>query len=222
MTLDVVMLGPPGAGKGTQAKRVATARGIPHVSTGDILRAAIASGSPLGRQVKTVLDAGQLVGDDIVIEVMRKRLASPDARAGVVLDGFPRRVHQAQALDEMLADRGALVIVDLTVTDAEVVERLSRRRVCARCGAIAGSSDASPAASCSSCSGVLEQRSDDSEDVVLERLAVYRRDTAPLVEFYMERSTFRTVDGAQPPEAVSAAVSSAIADAAAVVNPVSQ
>lgn len=221
MTLDVVMLGPPGAGKGTQATRVATARGIPHVSTGDMLRAAIASEIPLGRQVKAVLDAGQLVGDDIVIEVVRDRLGAPDALAGVVFDGFPRRVLQAQALDEMLADRGALVIVDLTVTDAEVVGRLSRRRVCAACGAIAGSGDAPPSDACSRCGGVLRQRSDDREDVVCERLAVYRRDTAPLVEFYRERPTFRAVDGTQPPEAVSAAVAVAIADAAAAVSPVS-
>ncbi len=220
MTLDVLLLGPPGAGKGTQAKRVANARGIPHVSTGDMLRAAIASENPLGRQVKAALDAGQLVGDDIVIEVVRDRLALPDARAGVVLDGFPRRVFQAQALDEMLADRGALAIVDLTVTDAQVAERLSRRRVCSTCGAIAGAE--LPRTVCPSCGGAFEQRSDDSEHVVRERLAVYRRDTAPLVEFYQGRPTFRAVDGAQPPDVVAAAVAVAIDDAVAAESAVSQ
>ena len=220
MTLDVVLLGPPGAGKGTQAKRVANARGIPHVSTGDMLRAAIASESPLGRQVQAVLDAGQLVGDDIVIEVVRERLSLPDARAGVVLDGFPRRVVQAQALDEMLADRGALAIVDLAVTDAQVVERLSRRRVCSTCGAIAGRG--SPQTVCPSCGGALEQRCDDSEHVVRERLAVYRRDTAPLVEFYQGRPMFRAVDGGRPPDVVAGAVAGAIDDAVAAVSSVSQ
>ena len=205
------MLGPPGAGKGTQAKRLAADRGIPHVSTGDILREAVQAGTELGRQAKAVMDAGQLVSDDIMVGIVRERLDRPDAVAGFVLDGFPRTVPQAKALDAMLGDRDPLVVVDLAVADDDLVERLSRRRVCGSCGAIVGASQGGePPTTCERCGGALAQRSDDREEVVRERLAVYRQNTAPLVDFYRDRPSFRAIDGRQSAAAVAEAVVEAV------------
>jgi len=211
MALNVVMLGPPGAGKGTQADRFAAARGIPKISTGDILREAVQAGSELGRRAQAIMARGELVGDDVMIGIVRERLGRPDAARGFVLDGFPRTVAQAEALDALMAGRGALVVVDLAVADEELVRRLTSRRVCGSCGANA----AGPAeAACGRCGGTLVQRSDDREDVVRERLRVYARNTRPLLEFYGSRPTFRSVDGARAPEAVAAALAAAIDGAA--------
>lgn len=218
MACHIVMLGPPGAGKGTQAKRLAAVRGVPHVSTGDMLREAVQSGTPLGRRVQAVLDSGRLVSDEIVADLVRERLTRADARAGVVLDGFPRTVAQAQALDTLLGNGDALVIVDLAVSAADLIRRLSRRRVCAACGTIVAlAGDGSPEV-CPQCSGALAQRSDDREEVVRERLAVYERSTAPLVDYYRERESYRTIDGAQSPDAVAGAVADAIDETAAVIG----
>lgn len=218
MACHIVMLGPPGAGKGTQAKRLAAARGIPHVSTGDMLREAVQSGTPLGRRVQAVLDSGRLVSDEIVADLVRERLARADAGAGVVLDGFPRTVAQAQTLDTLLGDGDALVVVDLAVSAADLILRLSRRRVCGGCGMIVALADAGAAPVCAQCGGALVQRSDDREEVVRERLAVYERSTAPLVDFYRERASYRPVDGAQAPDAVAAAVAGAIDEAGSVIG----
>jgi adenylate kinase len=205
------MLGPPGAGKGTQADRFAAARRIPKISTGDILREAVQAGSELGRRAQAIMVRGELVGDDVMIGIVRERLGRPDAASGFVLDGFPRTVAQAEALDALMAGRDALVVVDLAVADEELVRRLTSRRVCGSCGANA----ASPAeATCGRCGGTLVQRSDDREDVVRERLRVYARNTRPLLEFYGSRPTFRSVDGARAPEAVAAALAAAIDEAA--------
>jgi len=211
MALNVVMLGPPGAGKGTQADRFAAARGIPKISTGDILREAVQAGSELGRRAQAIMARGELVGDDVMIGIVRERLGRPDAARGFVLDGFPRTVAQAEALDALMADRDPLVVVDLAVADEELVRRMTSRRVCGSCGANA----ADPAeASCGRCGGTLGQRSDDREDVVRERLRVYARNTRPLLDFYGSRPTFRSVDGARAPEAVAAALAAAIDEAA--------
>ena len=218
MACHIVMLGPPGAGKGTQAKRLAVVRGVPHVSTGDMLREAVQSGTPLGRRVQAVLDSGRLVSDEIVADLVRERLARADARAGVVLDGFPRTVAQAQALDTLLGNGDALVIVDLAVSAADLIRRLSRRRVCAACGAIVALAEDGAADACPQCGGALAQRSDDREEVVRERLAVYERSTAPLVDYYRERASYRTIDGAQSPDAVAGAVADAIDETAAVIG----
>lgn len=212
MALNVVMLGPPGAGKGTQAVRFAESRGIPRISTGDILREAVQAGTELGRLARAVMERGELVSDDVMIGIVRERLGRSDAAAGFVLDGFPRTVAQAQALDALIAGRDGLVVVNLAVADEELVRRLTSRRVCGTCGANAGGPGE---AACGRCGGAFVQRSDDREDVVRERLRVYARDTRPLLEFYGARPTFRAVDGGQPSDQVAAALAAAIDGAAA-------
>lgn len=213
MALNLVMLGPPGAGKGTQAKRLAVARGIPHISTGDMLRAAVAEGTELGRRAQAIMAAGALVGDDIIIGVVRERLAKPDAARGFVLDGFPRTVPQAEALDGVLSGRDPLVVIEVAVADDELVRRLTSRRVCAACGAnadVPGPGEPVPER-CARCGGSLTQRADDREEVIRERLRVYARDTRPLVEYYGSRPAFRRVDGAQAPDAVARDLEAAVA-----------
>ncbi len=212
MALNLVMLGPPGAGKGTQAKRFAAARRIPHISTGDMLREAVAAGTEIGLRARAVMEQGGLVSDEIILGIVRERLARPDAQAGFLLDGFPRTVAQAEALDRMMAGRGRLVVVDIAVADDELVARLTSRRVCSACGANAEFPPAGQPAPtvCARCGGSLTQRADDREDVIRERLRVYARDTRPLVDFYRGRPTFRAVDGAQPPDRVAGDLATAV------------
>jgi adenylate kinase len=202
MGLNVIMLGPPGAGKGTQAERLAKRLGVPRVSTGDILREAVSAGSDLGRQVQAVMARGELVGDALIVEVVRERLRRPDAEAGFVLDGFPRTIAQAEALEGMLAGRGTPAVVELVVPEEELVRRLSERRVCAGCGVNAGPAETA----CTSCGGVLVQRADDTAAVVRERLQVFTRQTQPLVAFYRNRGGYRPVDGTKTPDEVTADV----------------
>lgn len=207
MAVRLVMLGPPGAGKGTQAARFARERRVPKISTGDILREAVQAGTPLGRLARTVMDAGRLVGDEIVIGIVADRLGREDAADGFVLDGFPRTIPQASALDDLVDGRAPLVVVDIEVPEDALVERLSGRRVCANCGWTAP-----PGMNvCARCGGPLVQRRDDSSDVVRERLRVYARDTRPLVEFYRQRPTFRSVDGDQAQDSVAADIAAAVA-----------
>jgi adenylate kinase len=201
------MLGAPGAGKGTQASRFARGHHVPKISTGDILRDAVQAGTAMGRAARAVMDAGRLVGDDIVIGIVRERLAQEDAAGGFVLDGFPRTVPQAIALDDMIDGRAPLVIVDVEVPEDALVDRLSGRRVCGACGWTAPPG----LTACAKCGGTLVQRRDDSPDVVRERLRVYARDTRPLVEFYRQRPTFRSVDGDQAQDAVGADIAAAVA-----------
>ena len=213
MTFNLVMFGPPGAGKGTQASRLAVALGIPQISTGEILREAVQTGTELGRQAKTIMDSGELVSDQVVVGIIKERLANKDAAAGFILDGFARTVSQASELDVILQGRDTLVVIELSVPDEELVSRLSKRRVCAECGSIVGlQSDVSNATSlmCSTCGGELVQRSDDREDVVRERLRVYHQQTSPLVEFYRLRPSFRSLDGNQPLDLVTKAVREAV------------
>jgi adenylate kinase len=203
----LVMLGPPGAGKGTQADRFARDRGVPRVSTGDILRAAVLGRTEIGRQAKAVMNAGRLVSDDVVIGIVRERLAASDADRGFVLDGFPRTLVQAETLDELLDGRAPLVVVDIEVPEETLVRRLSSRLICSLCG-----TTAVPGASvCATCGGALVQRTDDDLDVIRERLRVYARDTRAIVEFYRRRPTFRTVDGDQAQDLVAADIAAAIA-----------
>jgi adenylate kinase len=201
------MLGPPGAGKGTQAEQFAASRGIPRISTGDILRDAVEAGTPMGLAAKQVMDTGRLVADDVIIGVARERLARPDTERGFVLDGFPRTVAQADALDEMLDHGAPLVIVEIVVPEDTLVRRLSTRRICSNCG-----TTATPGlATCAKCGGTLIARRDDNEAVVRERLQVHNRQTGPLVEHYRVRPTFRQVMGDQPAPDVAKDIAAAVA-----------
>jgi len=209
MALNLLMLGPPGAGKGTQAERFAKQRKIPKISTGDILREAVHAGTEIGTQAKLVMDRGELVGDDVMIGIVRERLERSDAMGGFVLDGFPRTVKQASALDDIMSTRDPLIVVDIVVPEEELVRRLGTRLICDSCGAgapVAGL----PAAACVKCGGRLVQRADDNQAVVIERLKVYHRMSEPLVEYYRVRPTFRSIDGAQPPDRVAADLAAAI------------
>jgi adenylate kinase len=211
MALNLIMLGPPGAGKGTQAERFARARGIPKISTGDILRDAVHTGTEIGRRAKAIMDRGELVNDEVMIGIVRDRIERPDARSGFILDGFPRTVAQATALDDIMTGRDPLIVVDITVPEQELIRRLGTRMICDDCGTTAAMGDGDGAADhCLRCGGRLIQRSDDSDAIVRERLNVYHLNTQPLVEFYRGRATFRSVNGAQTPDRVAADLAAAI------------
>ena len=212
MALNLLMLGPPGAGKGTQAERFARERRIPKISTGDILREAVHDKTEIGQRAKAVMDRGELVGDDVMIGIVGERLERQDAKDGFVLDGFPRTVAQAAALDRIMSQRDPLIVVDIVVPEEELVRRLSTRSICRLCGTGAPVGSAVGAA-CAKCGGRLVQRTDDNQAVVLERLKVYHRQSEPLVEYYRVRSTFRSIDGAQDPDRVAADLAAAIAAA---------
>lgn len=217
MALNLVMLGPPGAGKGTQAERFAREHGIPKISTGDILREAVAAKTEMGLALKAKLERGELVSDELIIGIVRERLAEDDATRGFVLDGFPRTVPQAHALDAMLDGRGPLIVVEIQVPDQELVRRVRARRVCASCGTNVSAFSGDPAAAekCEKCGGKLVPRSDDNETVVKERLKIYWRDTQPMIDHFHARPTYRVVNGAQTPEQVREALVAAVMSAAA-------
>jgi adenylate kinase len=218
LALNVIMMGPPGAGKGTQAGRFARERGLLKISTGDILREGIKAQLPSALRAKELMDRGELVDNATMIAIVRERLMRPDAQPGFVLDGFPRTVGQAEALDRIVAERnnGPLIIVDVRVPEQELVRRLAGRLICGKCGANAEPPKAGEAAPsrCAKCGGELVQRADDNEQVVLERLKVYEQATKPLVDFYRDRPTFRIVNGAQPQERVAHELDTVIDDAA--------
>jgi adenylate kinase len=208
--LNLVMLGPPGAGKGTQAERIAKARALPKISTGDILREAVHGGTPLGCAAKEEMEAGRLISDDVMIGIVQERLDRADALSGFVLDGFPRTIVQASALDRLVDGRGPLVVLDVVVPEDVLIRRLASRRICSRCGANAAVDwlDA-----CGKCGGQLVARIDDGVEIVRERLRVYHRQTKPLVDYYSARPTFRRIDGNLPPDVVAGAIDAALADA---------
>ncbi|HJZ76334.1 MAG TPA: adenylate kinase [Vicinamibacterales bacterium] len=208
MALNLLMIGPPGAGKGTQAERFARTRGIPKISTGDILREAVHTGTEIGLRAKAIMDRGELVNDEVMIGIVSERLDRDDAVNGFVLDGFPRTVAQASALDAIMTGHDPLIVIDIVVPEAELVRRLATRMICESCGANAPIGDGTT--TCVRCGGRLVQRTDDSEAVVRERLKVYHSQSEPLVEYYRERPTFRSIDGAQPPDKVAADLVAAI------------
>jgi adenylate kinase len=203
--LNVIMLGPPGAGKGTQAARISREYGIPKISTGDILRDAVTHGTAVGRDAKETMNAGHLVGDEVVVSIVRQRLMQPDTKHGFVLDGFPRTVAQARALDEMVAARGSPVVLIFDVPIDVLVERLHSRRICATCGTTP-EPGLPPDARCPKCGGVFVQRADDEEEVVRERLRIYFRQIEPLVKYYEGSPTFCCIDGTHPPEQVTESI----------------
>jgi adenylate kinase len=214
VAVNLVMLGPPGAGKGTQAERFAREHGLPNISTGVILREAVQSGTELGREVKGVMDRGDLVGDGLITGIVRERLGRPDVAPGFVLDGYPRTVPQAEALDAIMAGRDPVIVVEIQVPDEELVRRVRGRRVCKVCGTNVSAFGQDPATvlRCEKCGGELVSRSDDNEAVVRERLKVYWRDTKPIVQYYGGRPTFRSINGAQTPEQVREALMRAVAE----------
>ena len=196
------MLGPPGAGKGTQSARLATTWRIPHISTGAMLREAVAMGSPLGQQVKSIMDRGGLIDDDMITQVVRDRLARPDAAGGFLLDGYPRTVPQAIAFDAYCAGRAPLTIVEIVLAEADILRRLAARMICSECG-VNSQDDDRDYTNCVNCGGRLVPRADDAVDVVRKRLEVYHRQTAPLIEYYGTRPTYCRIDGAQRADTVT-------------------
>jgi len=210
------MLGPPGAGKGTQAERLSRTRTLPKISTGDILREAAQARTPVGLAAKVTMEAGNLVGDDIMIAIVQDRLDRDDARMGFVLDGFPRTVVQATALDRMVEGRGPLVVLDIVVPEDVLVRRLATRRICSKCGA-----NAAPewTTACGKCGGSLVTRVDDGIEIVRERLKIYLRQTRPLVEYYTGQTSFTAIDGNQPPDVVTGAIDAALDRALAAHTP---
>jgi len=213
LAVNVIMLGPPGAGKGTQGERFAMGHRIPRISTGDILRDEMHAGTPLGKAVKDVIDRGELVGDEVMIDIVADRLARPDTQNGFVLDGFPRTVAQAAALDEMMAARDPLIVLDIVVPEAELARRLGSRMICEACGHNADGRETQPGV-CHFCGGRLTQRADDNAMVVLERFKIYTTATKPLVDFYRTRPTFRSINGAQSLDRVAADLNAAVEDIA--------
>ena len=201
--MNLIFLGPPGAGKGTQAVRVCEQLGIPQISTGDILRRAIKNETPTGLAAKSYIDKGQLVPDSVVIDIVRERLVQDDCKNGYLLDGFPRTVAQAEAL-EGFAKIDA--VVDIDVSDEKLVARLSGRRVCLSCGGTYHVSQLNGSMTCAKCGNELIQRADDKAETVLSRLTVYHAQTEPLIDFYKQRGLLKEIDGAQPMDDCYAAI----------------
>jgi adenylate kinase len=205
--MNIILLGPPGAGKGTQAEKLREIYHIPQISTGDMLREAVAAGTALGNLVKSFMDAGQLVSDEVVIDLARERMSRDDAQAGFMLDGFPRTIVQALALDTMLGSLGCKIdkVFNFEVPRANLIKRLSGRRTCRSCGRGYHMEYAPPSKDkvCDYCGGDLYQRDDDNEATVINRLQVYDESTKPLVAYYQAKGLLYTIKADDSPGAVS-------------------
>jgi len=201
----LIIFGRQGAGKGTQSSRLAERFGVPHISTGDMLRAAAASGSEFGLQVKEIMDGGGLVSDEVMEGVVTERLAQTDAAAGFLLDGYPRTPGQAEFLQRLLAPEGVRLAIDLDVPEDVVVDRITGRRVCASCGTnyATGRDESASTGVCAKCGGQVVQRDDDREDAVRKRLATYNDQTAPLLAWFAEHGLLVTVDGVGDPDDIA-------------------
>ena len=204
--MKLVFLGPPGAGKGTQADKVCAEVKIPHISTGDLLRTAIRQETPIGISAKSFIDKGQLVPDSVVIEMVKERLSEDDCKEGFLLDGFPRTIDQAEALGK-ITELDA--VIDIEVPDEHLVRRLSGRRVCSKCLGTYHVSTLN-GEDCPKCGTKLTQRADDAPETVLSRLDVYHKQTAPLIEYYKNKGLLQEVDGAQPLDTVLSSIMSAL------------
>jgi len=214
--MNLILLGPPGAGKGTQAKRLEQTHGLVQLATGDMLRRAVASGSPLGEKVKAIMEAGRLVPYEIIIEMIADRIAAPDAAQGFILDGFPRTVPQAEALDAMLAEHGRKLdhVILMEVDEAALVDRIAGRFTCQACGASYHDRYKRPRVEgvCDVCGGTdLVHRADDRPEAVATRLAAYRNQTAPILPYYRARGILRSVDGMAEIDAVTREIEAVIA-----------
>ncbi|MGE0117693.1 MAG: adenylate kinase [Dongiaceae bacterium] len=206
--MKLILLGPPGAGKGTQAKRLEETRGLKQLSTGDMLRAAVDSGSPLGREADRIMKAGKLVPDEIMIDMIAERIDQPDCQRGVIFDGFPRTVRQAEALDAMLSKRGQALdaVIEITVDGAALVERISGRFSCAKCGAVYHDKYKRPKVEeiCDVCGAKeFKRRRDDQAETVQTRLKEYYEQTAPILPYYLKKGLVRQVDGMSDAEQVA-------------------
>lgn len=213
--MNLVLLGPPGAGKGTQAKRLEQRHRLIQLSTGDMLREEVASGSELGRRAKKIMDAGQLMPDDLMVKMISDRIEQPDGANGFILDGFPRTRRQAEALDELLEEKGLKLdaVIELSVEEEALVERIAGRFSCATCGAGYHEKFQPPKVEgvCDVCGGTrFTRRADDTEATVRARLEAYRKQTAPILPYYRERGILRTVDGMAPIEEVAAQIEAAV------------
>jgi adenylate kinase len=198
--MNLILLGPPGAGKGTQAKRLEDRHSLVQLSTGDMLRAVVASGVPLGQQAKEIMAAGKLMPDELMIEMIADRISKPDCATGFILDGFPRTVPQAEALDRMLEDKGLKLdhVIEMKVDDAALVERITGRYTCAKCGQGYHDKFQTPKVDgvCDNCGSTeFTRRADDNAETVTTRLAAYHKQTAPILPYYKERGVLETVDG---------------------------
>ncbi|HXK62559.1 MAG TPA: adenylate kinase [Acidobacteriota bacterium] len=207
-TKVIALLGAPGAGKGTQAKVLAQKFGYPHVSTGDVLRDAVRQGTPLGQKARKVMEAGELVPDDLVSEIVRERVMAPDVPRVFILDGYPRNLAQAEYL-QSLEEQADIYVINIDLDEKEAVKRLAGRRYCSGCGKIYNVffSPSVKEGICDVCGGELAQRKDDAEEVIRERLRVYREQTAPVVDFYSGRPNFFEIDGNRDPDQIAAEMS---------------
>jgi adenylate kinase len=214
----VVLLGPPGAGKGTQAKLLQEKLAGCQISTGDILRKAVAEQTPVGREAAQYVDKGALVPDDVIVKLVAERLKEKDCDEGFILDGFPRTIPQAEGLDRILGEMGIRLdrVLSIRVPQKIIIERLAGRRICKKCGALShvALSPTRQAGVCDRCGGETYQRADDREETVAHRLKVYDSQTAPLVEYYRERALLREIDGVGPVDEIGARVAEALGDPA--------